>query len=175
MLNDLRYSGTLRSSNSKQLDINLDHLLVSKLSKNNWNLEKKPKLNKLVLDEDWGNQEVDLIISSNKFNSTRAVVEIEKGNKKTIWFDFIKMWMFIEAKKADLGVLICPLNYAHKLGVWNLFDEALMYKKYLKCFAGVPENKLNHIGIIGYTQVIKNGSKYNYWDKKEFNRIKMTE
>jgi hypothetical protein len=61
---------------------------------------------------------------------------------------------------------VCPVNYAHKLGVWKLFDEALKYKKYLRRFASVPENKLNHIGIIGYTQVIKNGSKYNYWDKK---------
>lgn len=79
------------------------------------------------------------------------------------------------SKKADLGILVCPVNYAHKLGVWNLFNEALKYKEYLRHFASAPKNKLNSIGIVGYKQLIKNGNKYNWWDKKEFNRIKKTD
>ena len=175
MLYNLHYSGALSNKNSRQLNIDFDHVLLSKLSDNNWTLEKKPKLNMTDLCGDLGNPEADLIISHKGLDGMKTVVEIEKGNKKTIWFDFIKMWMFIEAKKANLGVLICPINYAHKHAVWNLFDEALKYKEYLRRFAGVPENKMNSIGIIGYQQTIKNGSKYNFWDEKEFNRIKMTD
>lgn len=89
-----------------------------KLSDNKWNLEKKPRLNMPDLCGDSGNPEADLIVSPNGLHGIKTVIEIEKGNKKAIWFDFIKNWIFIEAKKADVGVLICPVNYAHKHGVW---------------------------------------------------------
>ena len=172
MIHGLPYSGTLIEKNSRQLNIDFDDALFRKLSDNKWSLEKKPRLNMPDLCGDLGNPEADLIVSSNGLHRIKTVIEVEKGNKKTIWFDFIKMWIFIEAKKADFGVLICPVNYAHKLGVWPLFDEALKYKKYLGRFAGVTEKKLNSIGIIGYQQMIKNGSNYTLWDEKEFNRIK---
>ncbi len=172
MLCDLQYSGTLQNTNSRQLDIHFDGALFSELSKNNWTLEKTPKLNMPNFSEGKGNPEVDLIISSEKLGGKKIVVEIEKGNKKTIWLDFIKMWMFMKAKKADYGLLICPVNYAHKHGEWNLFKEAKNIKKYLERFADVPKNKLNQIGIVGYTQMIKDGRKYKYWNKEEFKKIK---
>jgi hypothetical protein len=106
MLYDLHYSGTLRNNNSRQLDMDFDQVLFSKLSQNNWTLEKRPKLNLPDLGKDLGNPEADFIISSKRLDGKKIVVEIEKGNKKTIWFDFIKMWMFMEAKKADLGIAL---------------------------------------------------------------------
>ncbi len=102
----------------------------------------------------------------------RTVVEIEKANKKTIWFDFIKLWMFIESKQAKAGILLCPQNYAHTHGVWNLYEEACRYKRYLKRFAGVVDEKLSLIGIVGYRQMIYNGIKYKDWNDEEFNRVK---
>lgn len=95
MLYNLHYSGTLKNNNSRQLDMNFDQVLFGKLSQNNWTLEQSPKLKM----PDLGNPEADFIISSKRLDGKKIVVEIEKGNKKTIWFDFIKMWVFMEAKK----------------------------------------------------------------------------
>ena len=80
--------------------------------------------------------------------------------------------MFIESGQASAGVILCPQNYAHKLGVWKLFDEACRYKKYLLQFAGVTKEKLGFITLLGYEQRIVIDGKSRPWCAEEFKRIK---
>ncbi len=173
ILKHLEYYGTLREKNSRQLDIHFDEAVLIILKSRNWLCEKKPLVDMSSFGENWGNLEADFITMPTR--GCRAVVEIEKANKKTMWFDFIKLWMFIESKQAKAGILICPQNYAHTHGVWNLYEEACRYKRYLKRFAGVKDEKVNQIGIVGYQQMIYIGGKYTDWTDKEFNRVKKRE
>lgn len=172
LLKNLEYEGTLRKSNSNQLDIHFDEALLKKLKMQGWPYSENPKIDLSALGENWGNQRSDFITTPINMENHCIVVEIEKANKKTIWFDFIKLWMFIEAKQAKAGILLCPLNYSHKHGIWNLFDEACNYKKYLGRFAGVPEEKLDLISIIGYEQMIYMDNKFIVWNATQFNKIK---
>ncbi|MHC4396669.1 MAG: hypothetical protein ACYS1A_13540 [Planctomycetota bacterium] len=172
LLKNLKYEGTLRESNSRQLNIHFDDALLRKLKKQSWSYSENPSPDMSILGEDWGNPKSDFIAFPFKTDSYRIVVEIEKANKKTIWFDFIKLWMFVEANQAEAGVLLCPFNYSHRHGVWNLFDEACHYKRYLRRFAGVPRKKLDIISIIGYQQMVYVNNKYKPWNDIEFNKIK---
>lgn len=87
-------------------------------------------------------------------NATMAV-EIEKSNKKTIWFDIIKILMLIECKATDFGLLLVPENYAHRSGVWDLFHDARYYRWCLSRFAKVDACLLSKIAIIGYRQDVR--------------------
>ncbi len=91
-----------------------------------------------------------MIISLTGLHGIKAVIEIEKGNKKTIWFDFIKMWMFIEAKKADFGVLICPVNYAHKL---HWYEHLLKEQHFT--FSNTNDTRILNIGLMYLIQDLK--------------------
>lgn len=172
LLKNFEYNGSLREKNSRQLDMHFDESILNKFKTLKWNYSVAPYVDMPALGEDWGNPKADFIISPTNINGYRIVIEIEKANKKTIWFDFIKLWMFIETKQAEAGVLLCPVNYSHTHGTWNLFDEACRYKRYLGRFAGVAKEKLNLIAIVGYKQMIKSGTKYTLWNEKEFNKIK---
>ncbi|MBI5491884.1 MAG: hypothetical protein HY893_03000 [Deltaproteobacteria bacterium] len=84
-----------------------------------------------------------------KRNDLVAVIEIEKTKQETIWFDFMKIFAAIKHKKADFGVVIVPKNNVHDK---DHFKEARKYLWYLSEFAGVEQNLLSRVAIIGYTQ-----------------------
>jgi len=171
-LSGLQYFGSIRESNSNQLDVDLDERLCGALEKKGWRCDRNPPLNMSALAENWGRQKADAILTCNSKSEECAVIEIEKSNMKTIWFDFIKLWMFIEAGQAAVGLILCPTNYAHKLDVWNLYDEACRYKRYLHRFAGVPQDKLRLIGLLGFQQLrVVNGTA-RLWDIRELKRVK---
>lgn len=50
------------------------------------------------------------------YGTSRILLEVEKTNKKTIWFDLIKMIMLIRSHAAEYGLLVVPRNYCHSLG-----------------------------------------------------------
>ena len=172
LLKNLDYDGTLRESNSRQLDIHFDEALLNKLLTCDWSYSESPSVDITAIGKEWGKPKSDIIIYPKDLYNYPVVVEIEKANKKTMWFDFIKLWMFIEAKQAKVGILLCPFNYSHRHGVWNLFEEACTYKRYLRRFAGVKKEKLSVVSIIGYQQMIYIDNKFQNWDKKQFNRLK---
>ncbi len=172
LLKNLRYSGTLRENNSRQLDIHFDEALFKKLRECGWSYSENPFIDIRTIGNEWGKPKSDIIIRPKDLYNCPVVVEIEKANKKTIWFDFIKLWMFIEAKQAKAGILLCPLNYSHRHGVWNLFEEARSYKNYLRRFAGVKKEKLKVVSIIGYQQMICIDNKFQNWDNNQYNRLK---
>lgn len=169
-LNRLRYGGTTRESNSRQLDIRFDVHLLASLSRHGCQCQATPALDGGQLEGTWGNEVADAIVQCG--DASPVVIEIEKANKKTMWFDFIKLWMFIDTGQANVGLLLCPTNYAHRHGVWDLFDQAQRYKQFLARFARVPKSRMNRIGIIGYEQQIRRGRRYVLWNREEFRRVK---
>ena len=104
--------------------------------------------------------------------NTTFTVEIEKSNKKTIWFDFMKLMLLIGRQIADYGILVVPRNYAHKNGVWELFSEARYYRYCLSKFAKVDSELLSKIAIIGYTQESYISGKWQLMDASVINVIK---
>lgn len=91
----------------------------------------------------------DIILSNDK---ETVVVEIEKSSRKNIWFDFVKIVLLIEQQAADFGLLLVPRNYAHKLGIWDLFREASYYRWCLIQFVRVNPELFSKLAIVGYTQ-----------------------
>ncbi len=81
-------------------------------------------------------------------HTTAAYIEIEKSNKKTLWFDFVKLISKVEGHPNRVGIVICPKNYAHRLGTWNLYHEAVLYHKHLARLSN--NDNLNQIAVIGY-------------------------
>lgn len=170
-LESFEYFGQTRSTNSTQLDIHFDNTLLDLLDSKGWHCIRNPRIKTNGLAGHSGAEEADAILQLEKMGD-RFVLEIEKSKKETIWFDFIKLWMFIESGQAKCGIIVAPFNYAHKLGIWNLFDEASRYKFFLQRFAGVPSEKMALISIVGYEQRIFRDGEYRYWDKSEFIALK---
>jgi len=101
-----------------------------------------------------------------------TVIEIAKSNKKTIWFDLIKILMVIGQNIGHFGLLVVPRNYAHKIGVWDLFREARYYKWCLAQFAKVDSCLLSKIAIIGYTQEARISGNWTKLDSSVVSSIK---
>lgn len=97
---------------------------------------------------------------------------IEKTNKKTIWFDFIKQLMLIETGDAEFGLLVVPTCYPHARSEWNLYSEAIDYRKYLGEYAGLDGKKLGQLVIIGYGQEVKVGRKWLPYDSDQRRKIR---
>ncbi len=170
VLKDMQYPGTVGRRNSFQLDIAFDEALLARLDQRLWKVQWRPSVDMAVLGENWGRQQADAIVEFEDLGA--AALEIEKANKKTIWFDFMKLWMFVESEQASCGLIVCPTNYAHRHGVWNLYEEARGQKRFLRRFAQVPRDRLSLIGIVGYEQrLLRNGASV-VWDSTEFNRVK---
>jgi hypothetical protein len=170
IIETLTYSGKTRISNSHQLNIYFDDCLLEALKKAGWLVQSQPKL-KSFGGNSVGQQTADALISHSSMGKP-IVLEIEKANKKTVWFDFIKLWLFIDNRQANSGIIICPFNYVHGHGIWNIFKEACEIKNYLKNVAHVPKMRLESIGIIGYEQMVNIRGKFSAWTDSEFEFIK---
>lgn len=143
----VKFNGIIKSpSNSFQIDLDFDLCWINTIASIGWEPQSLALLAEL---KDIPNIVPDAILS--KKNSAVAV-EIEKSNKKTIWFDLIKLMMLINRDVVGFGLLVVPRNYAHGGGVWNLFNEARYYRYCLSRFARVDERLLSKIAIVGYTQ-----------------------
>lgn len=122
LLDDLEYSGIIKSpSNSYQ--INFDYLDTS-------------LINLIAHETDWHNKTLSLkefpkgmqikpdgILDDGK---TTIGLEIEKSNKKTIWFDFIKLMMLIDLNKINYGFLfLYPVITLIRLacGIYSMMQD----------------------------------------------------
>lgn len=143
---ELVCNGIIKSpKNSFQINYDLDDCINKYLI--NWGFV--PLSNSVIHDlKDIPNITPDGIFKSDE---STFCIEVEKSNKKTIWFDYIKFMMLIGRGISDYGILIVPRNYAHKHGVWNLFNEARYYRECLATYAQIAPEILNKVAIIGYT------------------------
>lgn len=93
-------------------------------------------------------QELDFAFT---FSGRTVAVEIEKANREKILRDILKCHIYLHAA-ADFAVVVLPRNYAHKLGVWNLFEFGV--ERYNECRTygfGTPD-KLDRILLLGFDQ-----------------------
>jgi len=105
-------------------------------------------------------------------NNLKVCVEIEKANKKTIWFDLMKIFMIVGEGVAEFGLLVVPRNHAHKIAVWDLFKEARYYRWCLEQYAKVNDNLMSKVAIIGYTQKTQVSHKWVSLDNSVMKEIK---
>lgn len=144
-LSDLKFKIIIKQTNSKQLDSDIDLAIEKKLSIRSQILPDEEKVIK-ANGEKIG--ELDIVIKTT--NDITYFIEIEKSNKKTLWFDYVKLLTVIKGSPNSFGIIICPKNYAHSVGVWNLYKEAVTYKAHLvRLFGPVA---MERIFIVGYTQ-----------------------
>ena len=161
------FHGIIKSpANSYQIDFDFDSVWIKTVNTIGW---KNKPLHNLGELHNIPSIQPDVFLTQ---DGVTAVVEIEKSNKKTIWFDFIKILMLIGQDVADFGLLLVPRNYAHKVGVWDLFREARYYKSCLTRFAKVDHTLLSKIAIVGYTQEAYVFGKWTQLDSSVVRSIK---
>ncbi len=93
-------------------------------------------------------QELDFAFT---FRGRTVAVEIEKANREKILRDILKSHIYLHAG-AHFALVVLPRNYAHKHGVWNLFEFGV--ERYDECRAygfGSP-HKLGMIALFGFDQ-----------------------
>ncbi|PKH06648.1 hypothetical protein [Moritella sp. Urea-trap-13] len=145
-LEGLVFDITVKETNSRQLDSNIDHVVEQKLSEIASRIFQKK--DRLITTNSEKVGELDIAFDAN--NGHTYFIEIEKSNKKTIWFDYVKLLTLIQEHDDSYGIIICPKNYAHKVGTWDLFKEAKAYKSHLtRVF---QSSSLDRVYVIGYTQ-----------------------
>ena len=165
LFEDVEFSITVKKSNSKQLDSNIDECIIQALS----NKYKIHNSKEDLLVEAGGEKvgELDIVFQRKDIS---YYMEIEKSNKKTLWFDYIKILTRLGTDINGRGIVMCPTNYAHKVGVWNLYKEAVIYKNHLKrVFGG---SILDRVAVIGYTQYAKIDNQWKEYDSEVVNKIK---
>jgi hypothetical protein len=146
------FSSEIKSSaNSNQINSHFDPIWMEKVGTAGWKKTDLSNIRKLhdISNIDIPNIQPDYFLTQ---GNVTAIIEIEKSNEKTIWFDFMKILMLVGPGIVDFGLLLVPRNYAHKTGVWNLFEKARYYRSCLLRFAKVDQNLLSKIAIIGYRQ-----------------------
>ena len=165
---DLRFSVTVKSTNSKQLDSNIDSVVENQLAKVASKLLSKS--DRVIKTQGEKIGELDIAFEAN--NGTTYFIEIEKSNKKTLWFDYVKLLTLVKEHENSYGIIICPKNYAHKVGTWNLYKEAVAYKAHLaRVF---DSSSLNRIYVIGYTQYAFLDERWQAFSPELIHRIKNT-
>jgi hypothetical protein len=144
----MQFTGTIASAaNSYQINTDFDTAWIAGMAKvADWQIAPLPAFGELG---EIPSIQPDGLLTK---HGVAVAIEVEKSNKKTIWFDIIKILMLVEQHIADFGILLVPRNYAHKLGEWDLFREARFYRWCLLRFARVNPGLLSKLAIIGYTQ-----------------------
>ncbi len=165
-LEDLAFEVTVKDTNSRQLDSNIDHVVERKLSESAVKVFSKKERVITTNSEKIG--ELDIAFEAK--NGQTYFIEIEKTNKKTIWFDYVKLLTLIQANEGSCGIIICPKNHAHKVGTWNLFKEAVAYKSHLaRVF---QSSSLERVYVIGYTQYAYLDESWMKFTPETVSRIK---
>ena len=163
----LRFLATIKSpTNSYQMNLDFDHAWCASIKAlGTWyEIPFNAKSLKEIPDI-----EPDFLLTN---RSAVMAVEIEKSNEKTIWFDLMKLMMLINGGIVQFGLMVAPRNYAHKIGVWHLFDRARFYKYCLQKYANVDVDLIKKIAIMGYTQETKVSGSWTQIDKGPINHIK---
>ena len=93
-------------------------------------------------------QELDFAFA---FGGRTVAVEIEKANREKILRDFLKCHIYLHAG-AHFAVVALPRNYAHKHGVWNLFEFGMERYNECRTYGFGTSDKLGRILLLGFNQ-----------------------
>lgn len=91
-------------------------------------------------------QELDFAFS---FSGRTVAVEIEKSNREKILRDILKCHMYLQSG-AHFAVVGLPRNYAHKHGIWNLFDFGIERYDECRTYGFGTSDKLGRILLLGF-------------------------
>jgi len=171
LIGDLRYEGYIKGKeNSYQVNLNFDDKLHERASSGGHNCTNRPVLRAPREVARAVGLRADMLLRVPSTGSV-VVVEIEKANREKVLRDIVKMLLFFEASQADLAALICPRNYVHSSGVWNVFDTAHQVLRAFVRVTQLPEFKARCLSLIGFTQEVFLEGKWIAWDetsRKEF-------
>ena len=157
------------TSLNRQLNSSLDDAIIKHLK-----IFGEIETNSIVEDDDGKIGLLDFVLTLKDSPSVKYYVEIEKTDKKRLWFDFIKILTCLKSDTNGKGLIICPKNYAHSNGVWDLFAEAQNYKTHLERVFEKHSDLLKRVFIIGYEQLYKNpnGKKFARYTSLHYKKIK---
>lgn len=93
-------------------------------------------------------QELDFAFA---FGDRTVAVEIEKTNREKILRDILKCHIYLHAG-AHFAVVALPRNYAHKHGVWNLFEFGIERYNECRTYGFGTAEKLGRILLLGFDQ-----------------------
>jgi hypothetical protein len=93
-------------------------------------------------------QELDFAFA---FAGRTVAVEIEKANREKILRDILKCHIYLHAG-ADFAVVALPRNYAHKHGVWDLFDFGMERYDECRTYGFGTDDNLGRILLLGFDQ-----------------------
>ena len=144
LISDLEFSVDVGKANSRQITSDIDERISRKLEEKYQLISGKEELRVYAGSNHIG--EIDLAFSDNE-NGVIAYIEIEKTNKKTLWFDYVKLVSKIENDPTRIGIVVCPKNYAHRRGTWNLYQDALQYRNHLARLS--CNDSFDRIAVIG--------------------------
>jgi len=167
LISDLEFSVDVGKANSKQITSDIDGSISRRLEEKYQPISGKAELSVYAENSHIG--KVDLAFNDTE-NGVIAYIEIEKTNKKTLWFDYVKLVSKIGDDPRRIGVVICPKNYAHSRGTWDLYQEALRYRNHLTRLS-FNEN-FNRIAIIGYLQLAYLDEEWKEFSPEVVNRLK---
>ena len=168
LLDGLEFDVTIKQTNSKQLDSNIDAKIEEAIGR----MYKLSKAKQDLLVQANGEKigELDLVYWDD--DGFPHYLEVEKSNKKTLWFDYIKILTKLAENEIAYGIILSPSNYAHKVGVWNLYKEAVAYKGHLsRLFGG---GLLDRVGVVGYTQYAFLGGDWVAFNPNDIKKLKDT-
>jgi len=86
------------------------------------------------------------------FGGRIVAVEIEKANREKILRDFLKCHIYLHAG-AHFAVVALPRNYAHKHGVWDLFEFCVERYDECRAYGFGTADKLGRILLLGFDQL----------------------
>lgn len=93
-------------------------------------------------------QELDFAFT---YGGRAVAVEIEKANREKILRDILKCHIYLHAG-AHFAVVVLPRNYAHKHGVWNLFEFGVGRYDECRTYGFGSPDKLGRIALLGFDQ-----------------------
>jgi len=163
----LEFHASIQSpANSYQMNLDFDHAWGTLLIRSGIWQEKPFDASTLTEIPDI---QPDFLLTN---DSEILAVEIEKSNKKTIWFDLIKLMMLIGGGIVQFGLIVAPRNYAHRMGVWDLFESARFYKYCLQKYAKTELDLIKNIAVLGYTQEVRVSGNWAELRRESINEIK---
>jgi len=93
-------------------------------------------------------QELDFAFT---FGGRTVAVEIEKANREKILRDLLKCHIYLHSG-AHFAVVALPRNYAHKHGIWDLFEFGMERYNECRTYGFGTADKLERILLLGFDQ-----------------------